>query len=141
MTDTLSRAVQVATSVNGATYSLGATYDGNSRLTSVSYASGFTAKYAYTNLVYTNEMLDATSGLAYWTASAMDAEGHIKQQTAGNGLVTTRAFSLTTGRLNSIATAAAARCRILLIATTSSTTRCRGATPIRAWQRALPMTR
>ena len=104
MTDPLGRPVQVATYVNGATYTMSAGYDGNSRLTSVSYASGFTAKYAYTNLGYANEMLDATSGLAYWTASAMDAEGHITQQTAGNGLVTTRAFSLTTGRLNSIAT-------------------------------------
>jgi hypothetical protein len=46
LTDTLGRPVQVATTVNGATYTMSAGYDGNSRLTSVSYASGFTAKYA-----------------------------------------------------------------------------------------------
>ena len=40
------------------------------RLTSVIDPSGFTAKYAYTNLGYSDQMLDATSGLAYWTASA-----------------------------------------------------------------------
>jgi hypothetical protein len=28
----------------------------------------------------------------------MDAEGHLTQQTAGNGLVTSRSFSATTGR-------------------------------------------
>ena len=49
-------------------------------------------------------MLDSVSGVAYWTANAMDAEQHLTQQTSGNGLVTTRAFSLTPGRLNSIAT-------------------------------------
>jgi RHS repeat-associated protein len=36
----------------------------------------------------------------------MDVEGHLTQQTAGNGLVTTRSFSATTGRLNAIATGA-----------------------------------
>jgi hypothetical protein len=83
---------------------MSAGYDGNSRLTSVSYASGFVAKYAYTHLGYANQLLDSASGIAFWTANAMDAEQHLTQQTAGNGLVTTRAFSLTTGRLNSIAT-------------------------------------
>jgi YD repeat-containing protein len=104
LTDTLGRPVQVATTVNGTTYSMAATYDGNSRLTSVSYASGFVAKYAYTSLGYANQLLDNASGIAYWTANAMDAEQHLTQQTSGNGLVTTRAFSLTNGRLNSIAT-------------------------------------
>jgi hypothetical protein len=34
----------------------------------------------------------------------MDAEAHITKKTAGNGLVTTRSFSATTGRLASIGT-------------------------------------
>ncbi|MGA2287765.1 MAG: hypothetical protein ABSG20_04840 [Bradyrhizobium sp.] len=80
--------MQVATSIDGATYTFTAAYDGNSRLTSVSFPSGFTVKY--TNLGYANQMLDATSGAAYWTLNAMDAEAHILQQTSGNGLVTTR---------------------------------------------------
>jgi len=41
-------------------------HDGNSRLTSVSYASGFTAKYAYTNLGHSDQMLDATMPPAAW---------------------------------------------------------------------------
>jgi hypothetical protein len=39
LTETLGRPVQVATTFNGATYSIGAAYDGNSRLTNVSYAA------------------------------------------------------------------------------------------------------
>ena len=58
----------------------GATYDGNSWLTSVSYASSFVAKYAYTNLGYANQLLDSVSGEAYWTANAMDAEQYLTQQ-------------------------------------------------------------
>jgi RHS repeat-associated protein len=102
--DALGRPVQVATTIDGATYTMGAAYDVNSRLTQVSYPSGFTAKYAYNNLGYANQLLDAATGQVHWTANAMDAEQHILQQTAGNGLVTTRGFSATTGRLNSIAT-------------------------------------
>ncbi len=67
---------------------MSAGYDGNSRLTSVSYASGFVAKYTSTSLGYANQLHDSASGIAYWTASAMDAEGHITQQTSGKGLVT-----------------------------------------------------
>jgi len=35
----------------------------------------------------------------HWTLNALDAEQHITQQTAGNGLVTTRSFDAATGRL------------------------------------------
>ena len=112
----------VATTVNGTTYSMAATYDGNSRLTSVSYASGFVAKYAYTSLGYTNQLIDSASGIAYWTANAMDAEQHLTQQTSGNGLVTTRAFSLTMRLNGSIRSVSAAvefkvgKCELLLAA-------------------------
>jgi RHS repeat-associated protein len=102
--DALGRAVQVATTIDGATYTMGAAYDTNSRLSTVTYPSGFAAKYAYNNLGYANQLLDAATNQVHWTANAMDAEQHLTQQTAGNGLVTTRGFSATTGRLNSIAT-------------------------------------
>jgi len=102
--DSLGRPVQVATSIDGTTYTMGAAYDANSRLTQVSYPSGFTARYAYNNLGYANQLLDAATSQVHWTANSMDAESHILQQTAGNGLVTTRSFNVTNGRLNSIAT-------------------------------------
>jgi len=135
--DTLGRPVQVGTVINGTTHTFAAAYDGNSRLTQVSYPSGLVAKYAYTNLGYSNQLADGTSGAAYWSLNAMDAEGHILQQTSGNGLVTTRAFNPANGRLTSIATG----CRISPSPTTCSATPCRAAMPTQVCRKASPMTR
>ena len=70
-----------------------AAYDANSRLTQVSYPSGFTASYAYNNLGYANQLHrcrdqpGATGPRTRWMPSSTSP-----QQTAGNGLVTTRSF-------------------------------------------------
>jgi K+-sensing histidine kinase KdpD len=42
------------------------------------------------------------TGQVYWTANARDAELHLTPQTAGNGVVTTRNYSLQTDRLTGI---------------------------------------
>ncbi|MBH5403073.1 hypothetical protein HZZ13_35545, partial [Bradyrhizobium sp. CNPSo 4010] len=102
--DALSRATQVATVIDGATYNMSATYDANGQLSKVGYASGFTARYAYTSLGDVNQLFDDATGQVQWTANAMDAELHLTQQTTGNGLVTTNGFDALTGRLTSIAT-------------------------------------
>ena len=49
----------------------------NSRLTQVSYPSGFTARYAYNSLGYANQLADHATSQAYWTANTMDAEQHL----------------------------------------------------------------
>ena len=102
--DALGRAVQVATTIDGATYVMSASYDANSRLATIAYPSGFTARYAYNALGYANQLSDNGSGQVHWTANAMDAVGHLTQQTAGNGLVTVRSFDIATERLNSVVT-------------------------------------
>ena len=102
--DSLGRPIQVATKIDGTTYRMGATYDANSRLSTVSYPSGFTARYGYNSLGYANQLIDAATGKVQWTANAMDADGHLTQMTSGNGLVTNRAFQATTGRLTNINT-------------------------------------
>ncbi len=102
--DSLGRPLQVATTIDGATYTMGATYDANSRLIKVSYPSGFTARYGYNSLGFANQLQDDATSQGFWTANAMDADGHLTQQTAGNGLVTTRGFDPLTGRLTSVAT-------------------------------------
>ncbi|WP_291849246.1 RHS repeat-associated core domain-containing protein [Bradyrhizobium sp.] len=102
--DALGRPLQVSTTADGATYVMGATYDAHGRLSKVAYPSGFTARYGYNNLGYANQLLDDATNQVHWTANAMDAEQHLTQQTAGNGLVTTRSFSATTGRLTGIGT-------------------------------------
>ncbi|WP_142249226.1 RHS repeat domain-containing protein [Bradyrhizobium sp. UNPF46] len=104
--DALSRATQVATVIDGATYNMSAIYDANGQLSKVGYASGFTARYTYTSLGDVNQLLDDATGQVQWTANAMDAEGHLTQQTTGNGLVTTNGFDALTGRLTSVATGA-----------------------------------
>ncbi|MGC2780213.1 MAG: RHS repeat-associated core domain-containing protein [Bradyrhizobium sp.] len=102
--DSLGRPLQVATTIDGTTYTMAATYDANSRLSKVSYPSGFTARYGYNTLGFANQLQDDTNAQSYWAANAMDADGHLTQQTAGNGLVTSRVFDPLTGRLASVAT-------------------------------------
>src|SRR5580693_2418141 len=87
-------------------YCFYATYDGNSRLSSVTYPSGFVAQYSYNSLGYSNQLTDGTSHQVHWTLNALDAEQHITQQTSGNGVVTTRGFDIATGRLLTIAAGA-----------------------------------
>jgi RHS repeat-associated protein len=97
--DEFSRPSQVATTVNGNTYTFSATYDLNGRLNIVNYPSGSSVQYSYNSLGYSNQLSDAYSGNAFWTLNALDAEQHITQETAGNGVVTTQTFDAPTGRL------------------------------------------
>jgi RHS repeat-associated protein len=103
--DALGRPSQAATTIDGSTYTMGAGYDANGRLNQVTYPSGFVASYGYNSLGYANQLSDG-SAQTLWTANGLDAEQHLTQQTSGNGIVTTRAFSATTGRLQSIAAGA-----------------------------------
>ncbi|WP_316233741.1 RHS repeat-associated core domain-containing protein [Bradyrhizobium sp. SZCCHNPS2010] len=102
--DALGRPIQVATTIDGATYVVGATYDANGLLAKVSYPSGFTARYGHTALGDANQLLDDATGQAYWTANTLDAELRVTQDTAGNGLTTTRSYDALTNRLTSIST-------------------------------------
>ncbi|MES5484933.1 RHS repeat-associated core domain-containing protein [Bradyrhizobium sp. INPA03-11B] len=102
--DALGRASQVATTIDGTTYTMSAAYDTNGRPAKVTYPSGFAVRYGYTSLGYSSQLLDDASGQPYWTANATDAVGHLTQETAGNGIVTSRSFDATTGRLLAIGT-------------------------------------
>jgi hypothetical protein len=97
----LTRLIQATVTVGGTGYSFAATYDAASRLSSVAYPSGLVLNYTYTSLGYASQIV-GPGGLAYWTANARDAELHLTQQTAGNGIVTSQAFDVETGRLNTI---------------------------------------
>ncbi|MGJ5176511.1 RHS repeat-associated core domain-containing protein [Bradyrhizobium oligotrophicum] len=102
--DALGRPAQVATTIDGATYTMAASYDANGLLSAVSYPSGFTARYGRTSLGDANQLLDNATGQAFWTADTLDAELRITQDTVGNGLTTTRSFDALTGRLTGIST-------------------------------------
>ena len=100
--DALGRPVQVATTIDGATYVMGASYDANSRLTKISYPSGFTARYDHTSLGDTSQLLDDATGQSYWTPYSVDAEMRVTQDTYGNGLTTIGSFDVSSDRLTGI---------------------------------------
>jgi hypothetical protein len=69
----------------------------------VAYPSGFVAQYNYAPTYgYLAEVKDANSTQIYWTANAYDAEMHLTQQTAGNGVVTNQTCDANTGFLTAI---------------------------------------
>jgi RHS repeat-associated protein len=96
--DSLGRPIQTAKTIGATVYTISATYDPNGRIGTVTYPSGFAVTYGYTALGYTQQLTDNT-GRVQWMANARDAEQHLTQQTAGNGIVTLQGFDQTTGRL------------------------------------------
>jgi RHS repeat-associated protein len=99
--DTLGRPIQATVTVSATAYTFAATYDGNSRLGTVTYPSGLVLSYAYTSLGYAHQVT-GPGAQVYWTANARDAELHLIQQTAGNGVATSQSFDAETGRLTAI---------------------------------------
>jgi RHS repeat-associated protein len=105
--DSLGRPSEIAVSTGAANvYGFYATYDANGRISTVTYPSGSSVQYSYNSFGYSNQLADGASQQVLWTLNALDAEQHITQQTSGNGVVTTRGFDPTTGRLLSIAAGA-----------------------------------
>jgi RHS repeat-associated protein len=97
-----SRLREVDTYINNVEYTFTATYDINGHLSIVNYPSGSSVQYSYNSRGYANQLADAYSGNPLWTLNSLDAEQHITQETAGNGVVTGQGFSVTTGRLLTI---------------------------------------
>src|SRR5215471_12311072 len=65
--DTLGRPVQAATTISGTTYTFSASYDANSRLSQLTYPTGFALNYGYTNLGFSSQLTAAATGQVYWT--------------------------------------------------------------------------
>ena len=63
------------------------------------YPSGFTALYTYTSRGYLNQIKDNASGTVLFTAQARDADLHLTQSLAGNGVTTTNTYWDQTGLL------------------------------------------
>ena len=59
-----------------------------SRISKVTYPSGFAVAYSYNATGYQFKLANAATAQVYWTADSRDAELHLTQQTAGNGVVT-----------------------------------------------------
>jgi hypothetical protein len=59
--DPLDRATRVSTTIDGATYVMGATHDAYSRISKVSYPSGFTARYGCNPRGFADQFSDDTT--------------------------------------------------------------------------------
>lgn len=101
--DALGRLSDSATTIDVPTpYTAAVSYDANGRVQTRTYPSGLVVQYAYTALGYLRELRDATSNALYWRADALDAEGHLLLQTAGNGVQTAHSHSPANGRIAAI---------------------------------------
>lgn len=101
--DSLGRQVSSAVTIDVPTpYRAAFTYDANGRIQTQAYPSGLTVKYVYTTLGYLKEVRNNTSNSLYWKADTLDAEGHLTQQTYGNGIQATQSYDPATGRITVI---------------------------------------
>jgi RHS repeat-associated protein len=72
------------------------------RLATLSYPSGLVVQYVYTSLGYLAQLKDNASGAVLWTADSRDAEMHLTDQVAGNGVDTIQVFDPNTGLVQQI---------------------------------------
>ena len=103
--DTLSRPTVSTQSINGASESFSVAYDPNTgQMASVQYPSGFKITKSYNAYGYVSGQseADALASSALLTVNTMDAEGHVTQATAGNGIATARRYNPLNGELQSI---------------------------------------
>ncbi|MEI9988944.1 MAG: FG-GAP-like repeat-containing protein [Rhizomicrobium sp.] len=100
--DSLGRTSTVSLATGGSTYITTTTYDGYGRAATVASPSGFVQLNVYTSLSYLSQIKDNGTAATLWTANARDAELHLTQQTAGNGVVTTDTYDANTGLLTNV---------------------------------------
>ena len=102
--DTLTRPIQSAQTIGGQNQSFTVGYDADSRIASIQYPSGFTIAPSYNAYGYASTLseTDTTAPGTLSTVNTMDAEGHLTQNTFGNGIATVRGYNPQNGELKSI---------------------------------------
>lgn len=100
--DSLGR-VSSETSTIDTTYNVSKTYDAYGRVSVLTYPTGVAVKNVYNAYGYLAEVRNNASNALFWKGNAKDADGHVLNETLGNGLITTRTYTATTGRVASIA--------------------------------------
>jgi RHS repeat-associated protein len=86
----------------GANYTYSRNYNGDGRLLTTTYPSGFAAKNVYGALGYLSQIKDNASGTALWTVTNRDAELHATGQAFGNGVAETDSYDPDTGFLTNL---------------------------------------
>jgi RHS repeat-associated protein len=99
--DSNARPHTVTLTVNGSAYVYTAAYDQTAGwLSSVTRPSGLVLDYVHDQTFgYLDETKDDATGTVYWQANTRDAELHLIQSTAANGLETVQSFDPKTGML------------------------------------------
>ncbi len=101
--DAYGRPSSTTLTVDGTAYTATTAYTGDGRADTVTYPSGFVAKYLYTSTGYLAQVKDNATAAVLWTANARDAELHLTQATLGNGVVVDQAYDANTGLVQQIA--------------------------------------
>ncbi len=110
--DSLARPTVDALAISGTTFNMTTAYDTYGRQSSVARPSGITTQNIYTSLSYPCRVTynggtatcSTVSGgaAALWTASQVDAEMHLTQLSAGNGVTTANTFDSDTGLITDV---------------------------------------
>jgi RHS repeat-associated protein len=106
--DSVGRVDAVMSKIGTKTYVVSYDYTDDGRPLALYYPSGLVLQNTYTSLGYLQKVVDGnTPATVYWKAEAMDAEGHVTQQTTPlNAITTINGFDPQTGRLTSTKTGA-----------------------------------
>ncbi|MDX8412206.1 MAG: SpvB/TcaC N-terminal domain-containing protein, partial [Mariprofundaceae bacterium] len=102
--DDFGRSTWTNTRVSGVDYLTYTSYDPASRVSKIQYPTGVTVIHGYTISGHFKEVRNFDTGVVYWRADVVDAEGRVLDETLGNGLTTHRQFNPLTGALGVIAT-------------------------------------
>ena len=84
-------------------YNAAVTYDSKSRVSTLTYPSGFGIQYGYNTVGLLSSIKDKNNtSVTYWTLQTVDAQGRPLTELYGNNIATTQAFEPATGRLSSV---------------------------------------
>lgn len=84
-------------------YNFDTAYDVYGRISKITYPTGFAVIHIYNAYGYLAEVRNSANNALLWKANAKDAQGHVLNETLGNGLNTVRSYTATTGRIATIA--------------------------------------
>ena len=100
--DPLGRPSSNTLATGGANYTYSQSYNGDGRLATTTYPSGFATLNIYNTLGYRSQIKDNGTGKLIWKATSRDAELHATAQTFGNSVAETDTYDPTTGFLTNV---------------------------------------
>ncbi len=108
--DELARTTSATWTIDGSPYRIDYDYDEIGRHVGTTYpqipgvTQRFEVGYEFNEHGYVTQVTDAADDKPFWTAQARNVDGNIEREEFGNGLVTTRGYSPTTGLVEQIRT-------------------------------------